>query len=79
MFNGITQTILVAFSMNTSRACTGMLSYENDDFEFLKICEKHTKHVYHVYNSPRARGTVLSLQTSMSLTRNMIVKVLYIF
>ena len=36
MFNGIIQTILVAFSMKTSRACIGMLSSENDDFKFLK-------------------------------------------
>ena len=36
MFNGIIQTILVAFSMNLSWACTGMLSSENDDFKFLK-------------------------------------------
>ena len=36
MFNGIIQTILVAFSMKTSRTCTGMLSSENDDFKFLK-------------------------------------------
>ena len=37
MFNGIIQAILVAFSIKTSRACTGMLSSENDDFKFLKI------------------------------------------
>ena len=36
VFNGIIKTILVAFSMKTSRACTGMLCSENDDFEFLK-------------------------------------------
>ena len=41
-------------------------------------------HVHHVHHSPRARVTVLSLQTSVSLTRNMNVKnsqraVLYIF
>ena len=34
--NGIIQTILVAFVMKTYRACTGMLSSENDDFKFLK-------------------------------------------
>ena len=36
LFNGIIQTILVAFSMKMSRACTGMLSSEKDDFKFLK-------------------------------------------
>ena len=36
MFNGTIQTILVGFSMKTHRACTGMLSSENDDFKFLK-------------------------------------------
>ena len=39
MFNGIIQAILVAFSMKTSRACTGMLSSENDDFKFLKTAK----------------------------------------
>ena len=34
MFNGIIQTVLVAFLMKTSRACTDMLSSENDDFKF---------------------------------------------
>ena len=58
MFNVIIQTILVVFSMKTSRACNGILSSENDDF---KYCEKHKKHVHHVHNSSRARGTVLSL------------------
>ena len=36
VFNGIVQTILVAFSMEASRACIGMMSSENDDFKFLK-------------------------------------------
>ena len=36
VFNGIIQTILVAFSLKMSRTCTGMLSSENDDFKFLK-------------------------------------------
>ena len=39
MFNGIIQTNLVAFSMKTSRACSGMLSSENDDFKFLKTAK----------------------------------------
>ena len=34
--NGIIQTILVVFSMKTSRAFTGLFSSENDDFKFLK-------------------------------------------
>ena len=39
MFNGAIQTILVTFSMKVSRACTGMLSSENDDFKFLKTAK----------------------------------------
>ena len=38
-FNGRTRTILVGFSMQMSRACSGMLSSENDDFKFLKTAE----------------------------------------
>ena len=38
-FNGIIQTILVAFSMKTSRASSGMLFYENDAFKCLKTAE----------------------------------------
>ena len=30
------QTILVAFSLKTSRACTDMLSYQNDAVKFSK-------------------------------------------
>ena len=36
VFNWIIQTTLVAFTTKTSRACTGMLSSENDGFKFLK-------------------------------------------
>ena len=61
--------------MKTSRACTSILSSENDDFKFLKTAKKHKKHVHHMHHSSRARGTVLSLQTSLSLTRNMNAKV----
>ena len=75
MFNGIIESILVAFALNTSRACTGMLSSDNKDFEFLKKCENHKKHVRHVHHSSRARETVLSPQTSLSLTGDMNVKV----
>ena len=57
MFIVIIQTILVAFSMNTSRACSGMLSSENDDFKFLKTA-KSKKHVHRVHHSFRAHGTV---------------------
>ena len=39
MFNGIIQTILAAFSMKTSRACTDMLSSENNDVNFLKTAK----------------------------------------
>ena len=36
VLNGIIETILMAFSMKTLRACTGMLPSENNDFKFLK-------------------------------------------
>ena len=36
MCNGMILTILVVFSLKTSRTCTGMLSSDNDDFKFLK-------------------------------------------
>ena len=58
--------------MKMSRACSGMLSSENDDFKFLKKCEKHKMHVHH---SSRAYVTVLSFQTSLSMTRNINVTV----
>ena len=61
--------------MKTSRAYTGMLSSENDDFKFLEPAKKIKEYVHHVHHSSRARGTVLSLQTSLSLARNMNVKV----
>ena len=75
MFYGIIQTILVAFSVKTSRACTVMLSSEKDDFKFLKTAKIIKKHVHHVHHSSRVRGTVLSLQSCLSLTRDMNVKV----
>ena len=59
--------------MKTSTACTRMLSWKNEDFNFLKIAKKHKKHLYHVHHSSIAHRTVLSVQTS--LTRNMYVKV----
>ena len=65
--------------MKTSRECIGMLSRENDYFKFLKTVIKHKKHVHHVHHSSRARGTVLSLQTSLSLTRYMTVKVIELY
>ena len=67
MFNGIIQTLLVAFSVRTFRACTDMLSSENDDFKLLKT-GKNIKNMC-------ITRTVLSLQTSLSLTRNINVKV----
>ena len=75
MFNGINQTIWVAFSTKSSMACTGMLCYENDDFKFLKTAKNiKIMTVHHVHHSSRARRTVLSLETSLLLTRNMNVK-----
>ena len=61
--------------MKTSRAYTGMLSSENDDFKFLEPAKNIKEYVHHVHHSSRARGTVLSLQTSLSLARNMNVEV----
>ena len=52
--------------MKMSRACSGMLSSENDDLKFFKTAKNINTH-----HSSRARGTVLSLQTSLWLTRNM--------
>ena len=40
LFDGIIQTILVAFIKKTSRAYTGMLSHKNDAFKF---CELETQ------------------------------------
>ena len=57
--------------MQMSKACSGMLSSENDGFQILKNCKKHKMHVHHVHHSSRSPVTVLSLQTSLSLTRNM--------
>ena len=75
LFIGIIQTILVAFSLKTSRACTGMLSYENNAIKVSKTAKKHKQYVNHVHHSSRARDTVIFLQTSPPLTRNMIAKV----
>ena len=61
--------------MKMSSACPCMLSSENDDFKFLKNCEKYQMRMHHVHQSFRARVTVLSLQTSLLLTRNMNVTV----
>ena len=61
--------------MKMSRARPGMLSSENHDFKFLKNCEKHTIHLNHVHHSSRVRVTFVSLQTSLSFTRNMNVTV----
>ena len=35
--NGITQTVLVTFSMKMSRVSPGTLSSENDEFDSLKL------------------------------------------
>ena len=63
--------------MKMSRACNGMLSSENDDFKFLKTA-KNIKSMCAISRytcCSSARGTVLSLQTSLSLTRKMNIKV----
>ena len=74
LFIGIVQTILVAFSLKTSRACTDMLSCENGAIKVSKTA-KHTQHVHHMHHSSRARGTGLFFQNSPPLTRNTIAKV----
>ena len=61
--------------MKMTWACPGILSSENYNFKCLKNCEKHKMHVHHVHHSPRATVTVLTLQTSLPLTRNMNVTV----
>ena len=75
LFIGIILTILVAFSLKTSRACTDMLSYENDAIKLSKTAKNTKQHVHHVHHSSRAHGTGIFLQISPSLTRNMIAKV----
>ena len=78
MFNGIIQTILVAFSMKRSRAYTGMLSSENDDFKFLKTATSIKRLVHHAYHSSRAHGTVLSPNQSV-VERKVAIQLFYIF
>ena len=43
--------------MIMSKACSGMLSSANNDFEFLKTAIKHKMHVHHVHYSSKARVT----------------------
>ena len=61
--------------MKMSRACSGMLSSENDDFKFFKTAQNRKMHMHHMHYSSRARVNVLILQTSLSLTRNMNITV----
>ena len=42
LFIGIIQTILVAFSLKTSRACTDMLCFENDAIKVSKTAKNKT-------------------------------------
>ena len=80
VFNAIIQTIMVAFLMKTSRACTGMLSYENDEFKFLKTVN-NTKGMWSKCTivPRRARITILSLQTQKHDRLSSHKAVLYIF
>ena len=55
--------------MKMSRACSGMLSCRMM-IQILKNCKKHKMYAHHVHHSSRARVTILSLETSVSLTRN---------
>ena len=57
--------------MKISRVCSDLLSSKNDDFQILKNCQKQKMYVHHVHHSFTVRVTVLSLQTSLSLARNM--------
>ena len=66
--------------MKLSRACPDMLSCENSGL-ILKNCENYKIHVHHMHHSSRAPVNILSLQTSLSLTRNVnvtVAKELYI-
>ena len=45
----------MVFLMKMSRACTGMLSSEND-FKFLKNATKHKKQMHEVGHSSKAGG-----------------------
>ena len=60
--------------MKTSRAYTGMFSSENDDFKFLKTA-KNIKSTCITCTIDPGLVELFSLQTSMSLARNMDVKV----
>ena len=75
MFNGIIQIILMAFSIKRPRAFTCMLLSENYDFKFLQS-EKNIKSTCNTCTIvPVLVELLLSLQSSLSLTRNMNVKV----
>ena len=69
--------------MKMSRACSGMLPSENDDFKFLKTAKSIKCTLHHGHHSSRGSVTVVSLQISLWLTRNMNLTVaravLYIF
>ena len=76
LFNGVIQTISVAFSLKTSRACTDMLSNQNDAVKFSKKnCERHKQHVHHVHHGSSTRGTGTFLHISLPSTGNMNAKV----
>ena len=60
--------------MKMSRACPSMLSSKNDDFKFLKTA-KNVKCTCSTCTKAPRLVTVLCLQTSLSLTRNMNVTV----
>ena len=47
----------MAFLLKTSRACTDMLSYENDAIIFSKTAKITKQHVHHVHSSSGARET----------------------
>ena len=56
--------------MKMSRACSGILSSENDDFKFLKNCKNIKCMCIIGHHSSKGCVTVLSLQISLSVTRN---------
>ena len=61
--------------MKMSRACTGMLSSENDDFKFFKTAKKHKKSSCITCTIVPGLVELFYLQTIMPLTRDMNVKV----
>ena len=65
--------------MKTPRASTGILSSENDDFEFLKPAKDIKKQVHHVHHRSRAHGNIYHSKPVDHKCKNSYISVLYIF